>query len=67
MASDRAVAEALSRFGAKVSPYEVRQWRNRMQEEPREEFDGTDFDYFLKISDPAMYERLQSRREQGEE
>ena len=67
MASERAIAEALSEPGYTVTPYQVKRWRERMEQEPFEEFEGDIDDYLLKMRDPAAYERLQRRREQGEE
>jgi hypothetical protein len=67
MASERAIAEALSEPGYTVTPYQVKKWRERMEQEPFEEFDGDIDDYLLKMRDPAAYERLRRRREQGEE
>ena len=67
MVSERAIAEALSKPGYTVTPYQVKKWRERMALEPFEEFEGDIDDYLLKIRDPAAYERLQRQREQGEE
>jgi len=67
MASERAIAEALSGPGYTVTPYQVKRWRERMEQEPFEEFEGAVDDYLLKMRDPAAYERLRHRREQGEE
>lgn len=67
MASERAIAEALSEPGYTVTPYQVKKWRERMEQEPFEEFEGAIGDYLLKMRDPDAYERLRHRREQGEE
>jgi hypothetical protein len=67
MTSERAIAEALSGPGYTVTPYQVKKWRERMEREPFEEFDGDIDDYLLKMRDPAAYERLRRQREQGEE
>jgi hypothetical protein len=67
MASERAIAEALSEPGYTVTPYQVKKWRERMEQEPFEEFDGDIDDYLLKMRDPDAYERLRRQREQGEE
>jgi hypothetical protein len=67
MVSERAIAEALSDPGYTVTPYQVKKWRERMEREPFEQFDGGIDDYLLKIRDPAAYERLRRQREQGEE
>ncbi len=67
MTSERAIAEALSERGYTVTPYQVKKWRERMEREPFEEFDGDTEDYLLKMRDPAAYQRLRRRREQAEE
>ena len=67
MASERAIAEALSEQGYTVTPYQVKKRRERMEQEPFEEFEGDIDDYLLKMRDPAAYERLRRQREQGEE
>ena len=44
MASERAIAEALSKPGYTVTPYQVKKWRERMEQEPFEEFDGSAYE-----------------------
>jgi hypothetical protein len=68
MVSDRAIAEALSQDGlAEVTPYQVKKWRERMEREPYEEFDGDPAEYRLKILDPTEYEEYKRRKEQDKE
>lgn len=67
MASDRAVAEALSQCGHKVDRRDVKKWRERRKQEPLEDFDGDAFEYWLKISDPQAYERHRERLRRAQE
>jgi len=57
-ASNRAIAEALSRGGEKVSQKQVADMFKRMAETPFEKFDGEDpSDYWLIITDARAYNR----------
>jgi hypothetical protein len=67
MASDRAIAEALSQNGPKVDRRDVKKWLERIEREPFEEFDGDAYEYWLKMSDTKAYERHRERlRRAGE-
>ena len=61
MASDRAIAEALSQQGHKVDRRKVGNWLKRMKQEPLGEFDGNTYEYLLKMSNPKAYERHRER------
>jgi hypothetical protein len=59
--SDRALAGRLSKRGGEVTPYMVAQWLKRMEETPREGFDGDFLSYFDIIRNAKAYKPHKKR------